>query len=91
MLDTYLCTVAGCGRPLFCTGLCRGHYARKRRGVAVEVPLRPMAQPSDSTRCFGIRLPPELHRELVESAKEAGQSTCGYAAALLARAVGLAK
>lgn len=91
MLDAYLCTVAGCDRPLFCTGLCRGHYARKRRGVPVETPLRPVAPYRDSTRRFGIRLPAEAHRELVKAAEAAGQSTCGYAAALLERAVGLAR
>jgi len=34
------CTVEGCGRPYFSTGLCLAHYRRKERGQDLSAPIQ---------------------------------------------------
>ena len=86
---TFACEIAGCGRAAFCRDLCRGHYARLRRGADTATPLRPTRASKTRSRAFACRLPPELYARLAEAAAAAGRSTTGYAAQIIAEAVGL--
>lgn len=62
------CTVAGCDRPVYVKGLCRGHYARQQRGRPVESPL---AHFDRGTVVLVCRLPAAAMQQLrVQAAAE---------------------
>jgi len=39
-MDEIKCLVPGCDEPKYATGYCSAHYARKRRGIALDKPMR---------------------------------------------------
>ena len=39
------CTWKGCDRPLFASGLCAGHYKRRRAGQDMDPPIRVRTKP----------------------------------------------
>jgi hypothetical protein len=39
-MDTKICSIDGCGRPLTAKGLCALHYQRKKNGIPFDLPIR---------------------------------------------------
>lgn len=62
-----VCTVEGCGRKYFSTGLCIAHYRRKERGVPLDkvVQVRLAGQIT-----YAARVPKEYHDVLVALAAQ---------------------
>lgn len=58
------CAFQKCGRPIFASGLCSGHYQQQRRGDELR-PLR--AGPGESTQ-MTLRLPKTMRREAANDA-----------------------
>lgn len=61
------CVITGCDKPQFCKGLCRGHYARERRGKPVEGPLAAQHDGNVTLSCrIGKDALALLHREATQ-------------------------
>ena len=62
-----VCTVEGCGRKYFSTGLCIAHYRRKERGSPLDkaVQVRLLNQIT-----FSVRIPEEYHSILERTAAD---------------------
>lgn len=66
-----ICGAKGCSRPVLAGGLCATHYQRKRRGIALETPIRPVGVGDQWTNIV-FRAPQDLKAEAEEAAKREG-------------------
>lgn len=88
VLSTRACRVEGCGRGAFCKGLCRGHYARSRRGADLATPIHDSSRGNVILAC---RVSRAVMAQLAERAAVAGVTVNKQAAQLLAAHLGLAE
>jgi hypothetical protein len=87
LLRQQKCSVSVCGKPQFCAGYCRGHYARARKGKVLETPLNARKAGNATVT---VRISTEALALLERHAKAGNTTASRLAAMLILRELGLA-